>query len=229
MLGWGSNPKCNLGSPVQRAPPPSRSPQLLGKPGQTLPQDFDPCPGRQESGAPRAGGRKKREGAEATGTVYRRAGEPQPAVRPGAGVLPAQSRPPGPSRAATPRASGPGSRRSGGPGTRRQALREGWWRRGAGQRSRPRLPPGRGPRPPAPAPRPHAAAEPGAPPCRGPPRPCTPASSGSARSCPGSQVSTYALVEVPPRVKNVCSSTQNVPGAPKRTLAACGRSPPGAT
>lgn len=30
------------------------------------------------------------------------------------------------------------------------------------------------------------------------------------------KVSTYALVAVPRPVKNVCSSTQNVPGAPKR-------------
>lgn len=109
-------------------------------------------------------------------------------------------RPPGLSRAATPRASRPASRRSGGPGTRRRGLREGWWRRGAGQSSRPRLPSGRGPRPSAPAPRPQApaesaaraAAEPGAPPCRGPPRSCSPASSGFARSCPSSQVSHAA-------------------------------------
>ena len=32
------------------------------------------------------------------------------------------------------------------------------------------------------------------------------------------KVSTYALVEVPPRVKTVCLSTQNVPGASKRYM-----------
>lgn len=171
------------------------------------------------AGGPERG--KEGKGWRRLARVCRRAGEPRPGTRRGARVAAAArsllsrlcpDRPPGLSRAATPRASQPASRRSGGPGTRRRGLREGWWRRGAGQSSRPRLPSGRGPRPSAPAPRPHApaesaaraAAEPGAPPCRGPPRSCSPASSGFARSCPGSQVSTYALVEVPPHVKNAC-------------------------
>lgn len=84
-----------------------------------------------EPGGPEGG----REGAEAEGREWWRV--PEPKSRPQRGARPsrAQSRPPGQSRAATP----PGS-----PGTRLRALREGWWRRGAGQRSRQRLPPGRG-------------------------------------------------------------------------------------
>lgn len=105
---------------------------------------------------------------------------------------------------------------SGGPKTWLRALWEGWWWPGAGQSSRHRLPPDPGRREPrlragdeAAAPRPRSPrsslgrtfpqspslAPPlrsGAPPCRGPRRPCTPASSGFARSCPGSQVSRAA-------------------------------------
>lgn len=85
-----------------------------------------------EPGGPEGG----REGAEAKGRVCWRAGEPQRGARPGIQVAavawgqprPCQSRPPGPSRAATPQASRPASQGSSCPGTRLRALREGWWR-----------------------------------------------------------------------------------------------------
>lgn len=187
-----------------------------------------------EPGGPEGG----REGAEAKCRVCRRAGEPQRRARPGDQVAGAPRSQPlpypeQPARAVpsrNTRASGPAIQDSGGRETRWRALREGWWRPGAGQRSRPRLPPGRGRRepelragheaaapglrPPRPGPSratprpctpsPAQPLRPGAPPCRGPRRPFTPAFSGSARWCSRSQGSTSAPVEVPPRVKNVC-------------------------
>jgi hypothetical protein len=142
-----------------------------------------------------------KEGVEAKGRVCWRAKQLKCGARPGAQVA-ADARPTCPEPLAWAVPSGDSSSGGGGcgPGAR---LREGWWLLGSSQHSRYRLRPGRGrreselraghaatapsPQPPRPGPR-----RARRPPCRGRPRPCTPASSGSARSCRASQVSRAA-------------------------------------